>query len=54
MLYALYTNATAKRSAEVRISRDMQGREVVITLLVSGKRQARTEAAFHNAKPWNF
>lgn len=48
MLYAHLTKN------ELTISTDIEGRIVVATLPVSGKREARAVAAQHGAKPWNF
>jgi len=41
---------------ELIISRsvDLRDGEIVATLDVSGKREARKVAAEHTAKPWNF
>ncbi|QGH73639.1 MAG: hypothetical protein [Podoviridae sp. ctpVR23] len=51
-MYAHYI-ATPSRKLVV-ISRDIQGRDHVLTVEVSGKREARQVAAKHSATPWNF
>ncbi len=53
--YAMYAHyvSTTKRKLVI-ISREIQGRDHVKTVEVSGKREARKIAAENNATPWNF
>jgi hypothetical protein len=51
-MYAHYVSTTKRKL--VIISREIQGRDHVKTVEVSGKREARKIAAENNATPWNF
>ncbi len=53
MLYAHYSNGS-NGTRILRITRDIEGREIVQETIVSGKREARVHAYMSNAKCWNF
>lgn len=55
-MYAHYTNPSVhtENSPTVRISSDIQGRDVLKVVRVAGRRDARKVAQQHGAQPWNF
>ena len=55
VLAAEYTNGSKTRPAILTINRIVNGaREFVTAIPVAGKREARRQAAWFDAKPWNF
>lgn len=52
-LFAHYTNGR-KGSHELRITTDIEARDVIVFQTVFGRKDARAIAARFNAQPWNF